>query len=67
MLKGKGRGLQMGENSDQAFLLRQAVFDNLIANEKRLHGRLWDVGHGSILRGTNGNGHRDLRGTHALS
>ena len=38
----------MGENSDQAFLFRQAIFDHLVTDEKCLHGRLWNVGHAAI-------------------
>ena len=50
----------MSENSDQAFLFRQAVFDDVVADEKRLHGRFWNVGHVSILRVTSGKGHTVL-------
>jgi hypothetical protein len=38
----------MGEDSDQAFLFRQAVFDHLITDQKCLHGRFWNVGHVAI-------------------
>ena len=50
MLKRKCDRLKMSEQTDQAFLLGQAVFDHLIANEKGLDARLYDIYHGSIVR-----------------
>jgi hypothetical protein len=43
MLEGKAHGLQMGEETDEAFLLGDAVLDDLIADQEGLHARLHDV------------------------
>jgi hypothetical protein len=45
MLKREGAGLQMSEDSNEAFLLRQAVLDHLIADEERLYAWLCDFRH----------------------
>src|SRR5215510_7855327 len=50
MLKRKANGLQMGEESDQALLLRDAVFYDLVADQEGLDARLNDVRHDDILR-----------------
>ncbi len=39
----------MREDSDQAFLFREAILNNLVAHEKCLHGRFKDIGHGPTL------------------
>lgn len=49
MLKRKCDGLQMREDADKAFLPGQAVFDDLVADKKRLYAGLNNVGHRPIL------------------
>ena len=39
----------MCENSDQALLFGEAIFNDLVADEKRLHGRLGDIDHVALL------------------
>ena len=39
----------MCENSDQALLFGEAIFNDLVADEKRLHGRLGDIDHVAFL------------------
>jgi len=56
MLEGEGRSLQMCEDSDQAFLFRQAVLDDLVADEKRLDSGFRDIGHGGYSKETRRNG-----------
>ena len=50
-------GLQMGKDADEAFLLRLAVLDDLVANQKGLHAGCVNIRHkghstrcGSILK-----------------
>lgn len=49
MLEGEGCCLQMCEDPDQTFLFREAVFDDLVADEKCLDGGCGDIGHRDIL------------------
>ena len=46
----------MGEDSDQTFLFGEAILNDLVADEKRLHGRFVDISHGLIVekRGVEG-------------
>jgi hypothetical protein len=50
MLERKADGLQMGEEPDEALLLRDAVFYDLIADQEGLDARLNDIRHDDILR-----------------
>lgn len=56
MVKRKRRSLKMGKDSDQAFLFGEAILDDLVADEKRLHGRFEDIGHVAILEKNGGEG-----------
>jgi hypothetical protein len=46
----------MGKDSDQAFLFSEAILNDLIANEKRLHGWFGHIGHVAILEKNGGEG-----------
>jgi hypothetical protein len=50
MLEGKADCLQMREEPDEALLLGDAVFNDLVADQKGLNAWLNDIGHDSILR-----------------
>lgn len=39
----------MSKDSDQAFLFGEAILNDLVADEKCLHGRFWDIAHITIL------------------
>ncbi len=39
----------MRENSDQALLFGETILNDLVADEKRLHGRLGDIDHVAFL------------------
>jgi hypothetical protein len=43
VLEGEAHGLQVGEEADEAFLLGDAVLDDLVADQEGLHTRLYDV------------------------
>lgn len=40
----------MGKDPDQTFLFRETVLDHVIADEKCLNGRFWDLSHGRYSR-----------------
>jgi hypothetical protein len=56
MLERKRSRLQMSEDSDQAFLFGEAIFNNLVAHEKRLDRRLGDIHDVAILEKQRGRG-----------
>lgn len=39
----------MGKDSDQTFLFSKAILNDLVADEKRLHGWFGDISHGLIV------------------
>lgn len=45
MLEREGDCLEMRENADQALLLRQTVFNDLVTDQERLDARFYDIGH----------------------
>jgi len=49
MMERERSRLKMSEDSDQAFLFGEAILNNLVADEKRLHGRLGDIDHAAVL------------------
>jgi hypothetical protein len=50
MLEGKADCLKMREQSDEALLFSQAVFNDLVADQEGLNAWLHDIGHDRILR-----------------
>ncbi len=56
MMKRERSRLKMSEDSDQAFLFGEAILNDLVADQKRLHGRLGDIDHRSILEKRGGEG-----------
>ena len=49
MMERERSRLKMSEDSDQAFLFGEAILNDLVADEKRLHGRLGDIDHAAVL------------------
>ena len=49
LLQKKGMQVRTAENADEAFFLRQAIFDHLIADQEGLDAWLYDIRHGRIL------------------
>jgi len=49
MVEREGCRLKVSEDSDQAFLFGEAILNDLVADEKRLHGRLGNIDHVDIL------------------
>ena len=49
MLKRKRQGLEMGENAYEGFFLRQAVFNDAVADQEGLHSGRADVVHANRL------------------
>jgi hypothetical protein len=43
VLEGETYGLQVGEEADEAFLLGDAVLDDLVADQEGLHTRFHDI------------------------
>lgn len=56
MVERERSRLKMREDSDQAFLFGEAILNDLVADQKRLHGRLGDICHRPILEKRGGDG-----------
>ncbi len=51
MLERKGNCLEMRENADQALLLGQTVFNDLVTDQESLDARFYDIGHRCYSKG----------------